>query len=53
MLISRTAERHLIEFRALLLDAENADMADMMMATGIDAAGNLQLQLADLALALQ
>ena len=51
VLVGRAAERDLVEFRALLLDAENADMADMVMAAGIDAAGDLDLQLADLALA--
>src|SRR4029079_17786952 len=53
VLVGGAAQRHLIELGALLLDAEDADMADMVMAAGIDAAGDLQLQLADLALALQ
>jgi hypothetical protein len=52
-LVAGAAERHLVEFRALLLDAEDADMADMVMAAGVDAAGNLELQLADVALALE
>jgi hypothetical protein len=52
VLVRRTAERDLVELLALLLQAENADMADMVMATGIDAAGNLDLQLADLRLTL-
>src|SRR5690606_3841503 len=46
MLVRRTAKRDLIEFLTLLLDAQNADMADMMMAAGIDAARNLDLQIA-------
>src|SRR5712671_3570096 len=53
VLVGRAAKRHLVELGALLLDAEDADMADMVMAAGIDAAGNLQLQFADLALPLQ
>ena len=53
VLVGRAAERDLIELGALLLDAENADMADMVVAAGVDAAGNLQLQLADVALPLQ
>ena len=52
MLVARAAERDLVEFLALLLDAENADVADMVVAAGIDAAGDLDLQLADLLLAL-
>ncbi len=51
--VAGAAERHLIEFRALLLDAENADVADMVVAAGVDAAGDLQLEVADVALALQ
>ena len=46
-LVARAAERDLVEFDALLIDAENADMADMVMAAGVDAAGNLDLELAD------
>src|SRR5690606_27345416 len=53
VLVARAAERHLIELLALLLDAEDADMADMVVAAGVDAAGNLELQLADLLLPLQ
>ena len=47
------AERDLIGFDALLLEAENADRADMVMAAGVDAAGNLDAELADEALALE
>src|SRR3982750_4327253 len=53
VLVGRSAKRHLVELGALLLDAEDTDMADMVVAAGIDAAGNLQLQFADLALPLQ
>ena len=44
------AQRDLIGFRAGLLQAENADVADMMVAAGIDAAGNLDADRADLLL---
>src|SRR5690348_12573981 len=37
VLVGAAAERDLIELLALLVDAENADMAHMMVATGIDA----------------
>src|SRR6185437_15966248 len=46
------ADGDLVELGALLLDAENADMADIVVAAGIDAARNLDLELADLALPL-
>src|SRR5690606_13775207 len=52
LFIRRTAKRDLIELLTLLLDAQNADMADMMVAAGIDAAGNLDLEIADFKLAL-
>ena len=48
VLVGAAAERDLVEFLAVLVDAENADMADMVMAAGIDAAGDLDLQLADI-----
>ena len=51
VLVGAAAEGDLVELLALLVDAENADMADMVMAAGIDAAGNLDLQLADVVLA--
>src|SRR3954453_14076647 len=38
VLVGRTAQCHLVEFGALLLDTEDADMADMVVAAGIDAA---------------
>src|ERR1700753_3448579 len=40
MLVGTAADRDLIEFLAVLLDTENADVADMMMAAGIDTAGD-------------
>ena len=44
------AERDLVELLALLVDAEDADVADVVMAAGVDAAGDLDLQLADVVL---
>ncbi len=38
----------MVEFDPLLVDAQNTDMANMVMPAGIDAAGNLDLQIADL-----
>jgi hypothetical protein len=44
------ADTDLVELGALLLDAENANVAGVMVAAGIDAARNLYLQIANLAL---
>src|ERR1700722_535690 len=44
LLVGAAADRHLEELLAVLLDAEEADMAHMMMAAGIDAAGNIDVQ---------
>src|ERR1700674_780232 len=41
------ADGHLVELRALLVDAEDADVADVMVAAGIHAAGDVEVQLAD------
>ena len=49
-LVARAAERDLVEFLAFPLDAEDADVAGMVMAAGVDAAGDLDLQRADLLL---
>src|SRR5471032_2881540 len=46
----RPADRHLIPFAAILVDAENADAAHVMVAAGIDTAGNVQLDFADVVL---
>src|SRR5687767_14345853 len=43
-LVSAPPERDLVELLPLLVDAENADVADMMMAAGINAARDLDLQ---------
>ena len=47
ILVRPAADGDLVKFLAVLLDAENADMADMVVATGVDAAGNVDVQLAD------
>src|SRR6266702_403367 len=46
-LIGTAADGDLVDLLAILPDAENADMADMMMAAGIDAAGDVDVQPAD------
>src|SRR5687768_5520956 len=48
--IAGAAERDLVKLLALLLDAEDADMAGVVVAAGVDAAGDLDLQRADLLL---
>ena len=53
ILVGLAAKRDLIKFLAVLLDAENADMADMVMAAGIDAAGNIDVQPAEIALQIE
>src|SRR3569832_1209340 len=47
---ARAAELELVVLHALLVDAQDADMARMMMPAGIDAAADLDLQLTDLLL---
>src|SRR5208282_3441432 len=53
ILVGLAAERDLVKFLAVLVDAENADMADVMMAAGIDAAGNIDVQPAEIALQIE
>ena len=53
VLVRLAADRDLIELLAVLLDAEDADMADMVMAAGIDAAGNVDVQPAEIALQIE
>src|ERR1043166_1421748 len=48
---ARAPQLQLVEFHAFLVDAQNADVSGMMVAASVDAAGDLDLQLADLALA--
>src|ERR1700693_4545011 len=43
----RAADRDLIPLAAVFIDAENADIADVMMAAGIDATGGVQFDPAD------
>src|SRR5680860_314736 len=42
------AKRDLVELGAFLVDAENADIAGMVMTASVDAAGHVEPQLADL-----
>ena len=48
MLISRPAKRDLIIFHAGPVQTQNADMPDMMMTAGINAARYFDLQRADI-----
>ena len=50
---ARAAQLQLVEFHAFLVHAQDADMTGMVMAAGIDAAGNLDLEFADIMLAFQ
>src|SRR5262249_419316 len=47
------AQAQLVELDAVLVDAEDADVADVMMAAGIDAARDLDLEIADVVLPRQ
>jgi hypothetical protein len=53
ILRTRPAERELVIFDAFLVDAEDADMPGMVMPAGVDAAGDLELEFANVALAVQ
>src|SRR3546814_17548746 len=44
VLVGAAAEGDLVEFLALLVDAEDADVAHVMMAAGVAAAGDLDLR---------
>src|SRR6202012_5455696 len=48
VLRARAAQGELIVFLTLLIDAQDADVAHVVVAAGVDAAGDLDLQLADL-----
>src|SRR5690606_5813536 len=50
VLVARTAEQQLVVLLALTVDAEDADVARMVVAAGVDAARNLELELADIGL---
>jgi len=45
---SRAAKAELVIFLTLLVDAQDSDVRDVMVPTGIDAAADLDLQLADI-----
>src|SRR3546814_9040933 len=49
---TRTAEQQLVIFGALAVDAKDADLAGMMVAAGVDAARDLDLELANVELTL-
>src|SRR5262249_30719851 len=49
ILVGAAADGDLVIFLAVLLDAEDADVADVMMATSIDAAGDIDVQPAEIA----
>src|SRR5258705_1039957 len=53
VLRARTAQQDLVILHAFAVDAQNADMADMVMAAGIDAARDLDLQFAQIVLAFE
>ena len=44
----RATHRNLVPLLAILVDAEDADVAGMVVAAGIHAAGNIDVQLADI-----
>src|SRR5215471_6341069 len=44
LLVSASPDRDLIEFLAVLLDAKNSDVADVVVATRVDAARNIDVQ---------
>ena len=43
----RAADRNLVPLVAALVDAEDADVADVMVAAGVHAAGHVEVDLAD------
>src|SRR5262245_4732129 len=49
MLVRASAQGHLKELLAVLLDAKDADMAHVVMATGVDASGDIDVQPAKVA----
>src|SRR5262249_2699808 len=49
VLIGAAADGDLVIFLAVLLDAEDADVANVMVAAGIDAAGDIDVQPAEIA----
>ena len=53
LLIGTAAKGDLIEFLTFLIDAQNADMADMMVATSVDTSGNIDVQAANILLIIR
>src|SRR3569833_1858130 len=53
VLVTRAAEEQLVGLAAFLIDAEDADVACVVMPAGIDAAADLDLELAEFALAVE
>src|SRR5690606_18079647 len=51
VLVGAAADGELVEFLALLVEAEDADVADVVMAAGVDAAGDVDGQRPDVVLA--
>src|SRR6266849_4862715 len=47
--VGTAAKGDLVELLAVFLDAQNADMADVMVAAGVDAARNVDVQTAKVA----
>src|SRR5215470_1641129 len=47
-LVGTAPEGNLVELLAVLLDAQNANMADMMVAAGVDTARNIDVQPAEI-----
>src|SRR4051812_18167543 len=52
VLVPRAAEQQLVALTAFAIDAQDADVARVVVSAGVDAAGNLDLQLAQVLLAL-
>src|SRR5262249_27855227 len=49
VLVGAAAEGHLVVLLAVFLDAKDADVTDVMVATGIDAPGDIDVQPAEIA----
>src|SRR5690606_33442390 len=53
LLVARAAEQELVVLLALPVDAKDADVPRVVMAAGVDAAADLDLQLAEIALPVE
>src|SRR5262245_8965994 len=49
VLVGAAADRHLVIFLAVLLDAEDANVTDVMVTAGVDAAGDVDVQPSEIA----